>query len=207
MATKTVFKRWSDFLREQNISDTPTTNRFIARYKLATKFIGIDAVDISIRTLQGYSALMNVFLSYTAFETLIEGISENQSRKEDDLAVDIFVEKYAHPMDDDDLEKRIRANGKLLQMLINYADVPHGRPLQMERLMSFYLGDGGLHAIARQIRHLVAHGHLSAHGADATTLKKITALNDLAALVRLETYKLFETYVSLLENKYSVKHT
>lgn len=144
METEIAFKKWSDFVRRSEIDKTPTTNRFIARFKLASRFKGIDAEDFTKETLQGYSALMVVFLSYTAFEALIEAVNENQLRSDKKLSVDFKIEKYAHPMDDFDLQERIRENEKLLNILIDYTDVKIGNSTQIERLMSFYLGDGGL---------------------------------------------------------------
>jgi len=78
-----------------------------------------------------------------------------------------------------------------------------GNTMQIERMMSFYLGDGGLHAVARQIRHLVAHGHITAYGSEAITKRNTDALFDLARLIQTETYNLFDKYVSLLEDTFS----
>ena len=72
--------------------------------------------------------------------------------------------------------------------------------------MSFYggvIGGAHLNAVAKQIRHLVAHGHMTAYGSEAVKKDHTQALLSLAELIRSETYDQFEKYVSKLEAKYS----
>ena len=51
METEIAFKKWADFVRRSGIDKTPTTNRFIARLRLASRFKGIDAEDFTKETL------------------------------------------------------------------------------------------------------------------------------------------------------------
>lgn len=206
MTHQTPFKRWSDFLKRNSINQTPTTNRFIARFKLALKFKSIDAEGYTDKTLSGYSALLSVFLAYTAFEAFLEALSENSSRSDHCLDVEFSVDKHNHPFNDLHVAERIWSNEKLHQILIDYADVSTRSSFQMESLMSFYLGDIDgvhLHSVARQIRHLVAHGHMTAYGSESIRRENTEALFDLSRLILAETRSLFDQYVSKLEAKYS----
>lgn len=204
--TDSAFKRWSDFLRNQNIEGTPTTNRFIARFRLASNFKGIDAEGYSDTTLRGYNSLMSVFLAHTAFDSFLEAINENTAREDNKLLVDFSVDKHNHPFHDLQLAEDIRSNESLMKILIDYTDVSQRTSIQMETLMSFYGGvNGGAHlnAVAKQIRHLVAHGHMTAYGSEAVKKENTRALFSLAELIRDETYSLFEKYITKLEEKYT----
>ena len=204
--TDSAFKRWSDFLRNEEIEDTPTTNRFIARFRLASKFTGINADGYSEKTLRAYNSLMSVFLSHTAFESLVDSITENEARDDQKLRLNFEVDLHNHPFDDLQIAEDIRSNEKLMRILIEYAKVTERNSIQMEALMSFYIGEisgAHLNAVAKQIRHLVAHGHMTAYGSDAVNTNNEQAFFSLAELIRNETYALFEEYVSKLEAKYS----
>ena len=203
--TASAFKRWFDFLRNENIEGTPTTNRFIARFRLASKFTGINADGYSDTTLRAYNSLMSVFLSHTAFESLVDSITENEAREDQKLRLNFEVDLHNHPFDDLQLAEDLRSNDKLMNILVNYARVTERDSVQMEALMSFYVGEiGGAHlnAVTKQIRHLVAHGHMTAYGSDAVDTDNGQALFNLAELIRHETYVLFDQYVSKLEVKY-----
>lgn len=206
--TDSAFKRWSDFLGNEKIEDTPTTNRFIARFRLASKFTGINADGYSEKTLRAYNSLMSVFLSHTAFESLVDSIAENEAREDQKLLLNFQVDLHNYPFDDLQIAEDIRSNEKLMQILVDYADVSR-TSVQMEALMSFYGGviDGAhLNAVAKQIRHLVAHGHMTAYGSDAVNMDNGQAFFRLAELIRKETYSLFDQYVFKLEAKYSTLH-
>lgn len=193
--TDSAFKRWSDFLGNEKIEDTPTTNRFIARFRLASKFTGINADGYSEKTLRAYNSLMSVFLSHTAFESLVDSIAENEAREDQKLLLNFQVDLHNYPFDDLQIAEDIRSNEKLMQILVDYAKVTGSNSIQMEALMSFYLGEiGGAHlnAVAKQVRHLVAHGHITAYGSDAVNTDNGKALFSLAELIRNETYVLFD---------------
>ncbi len=206
MNKKSAFKRWADFVKKNEIHGVPSTFRFIARYRLATKFIGISADGYREKTLLGYDALMKVFLAYTAYESFYEAVAENKSISNEHIKVDFKFDKHNHPFDDFQIATKIWKNKKLLQILIDYADVSERSSIQMEALMSFYLGviDGKhLHAVTRQVRHLVAHGNLTAYGAESIKKENTDALAELSMLVLDETYKLFDLYLTEIESQNS----
>lgn len=206
--TDSAFKRWADFLDKEKIDSTPTTNRFIARFRLASNFTGINADGYSEKTLRAYNSLMSVFFSHTAFDSFTEAIAENERREDKKLLLNFKVDLHNHPFEDLQLAEDIRSNEKLMNIIINYADVSR-TTVQMEALMSFYggvIGGAHLNAVAKQIRHLVAHGHMTAYGSDAVDTDNGKAFFSLAELIRNETYALFDQYVSKLEAKYAKLH-
>lgn len=104
---KSPFARWTEFLQKTESSNTPTLNRFAARYQLSTKFKGIDA-NLSAKTLDGYSRIFHVFLAHSAFDALVKGIKELFERKVNPMSVDLTVDKHNYPMIDDQLAHSIR---------------------------------------------------------------------------------------------------
>ena len=206
MKKHSAFKRWADFVKDERneIQSVPSSFRFIARFRLASKFSGVRADGYSKQTLNGYDALLKVFLAYTAFEALLESLAENKATASKHFETQFSIDRHNHPFDDLSVSEKIWQNEKLLQVLIDYADVSERSSFQMEALMSFYLGvtDGKhLHAVAKQIRHLVAHGNLTAYGAESIRKENTEALNELAQLILNETYSLFDKYVSEIEAK------
>jgi hypothetical protein len=213
-----AFKNWGEFLREKEISNTPTLNRFAARYKLSRKYRGIDA-SIGEKTLRGYSKLFHVFLAYSAFDSLNHGVEELASRKEIPMSVDIQFDLHNYPMIDDALADDIRKIKNIDAILLEYAD----NDKRVARLKAFFGHDytdtelampklvrakneitlpNNLLVVASAMRNLVAHGNLSATGASAITKKNCETIERLAKLVEDETFKLFGNYVDALWRKY-----
>ena len=206
MPKKSAKKRWSDFLRTRNIDNTPTANRFIARLNLSRKFKGIDADGFSSETLRGYSAMLSVFLAYSAFESLANSVEENKYLASTKLTVNFSVNKHRHVFSNVKLENELRKNTELLEMLFEYADVDadKGKTQRIERLMLFYMGRSDLNLIASAIRNVVAHGQLTASGGRVMTKRNAEVLFGLARLIEKECEKQFAKYVELLENEYPI---
>jgi hypothetical protein len=204
MSKKTTIKRWSVFLKTRKIAKTPTTNRFIARLNLSKKFKGINADGFSVETLRGYSALLSVFLAYSAFECFASSIKENEYLASTKLTVDFKINKYRHVFSNVKLENELRKNTDLIEMLFEYADVDVERKdtQRIERLMLFYMGNSDLHLIASAIRNVVAHGQLTVGGGKVMTKRNADVLFGLARLIEKECEKQFTKYVYLLEKKY-----
>jgi hypothetical protein len=204
MPKKSSKKRWSDFLRTREIENTPTTNRFIARLNLSRRFKGINADGFSEATLRGYSAMLSVFLAYSAFESLANSIKENEYLASTQLDVEFEISKHRHVFSNVKLENELRKNTELLEMLFEYADVDasRGNTQRIERLMLFYMGRSDLNLIASAIRNVVAHGQLTASGGKVMTKRNAEVLFGLARLIEKECEKQFAKYVGLLEKKY-----
>lgn len=213
-----AFKNWGRFLREKEISNTPTLNRFVARYKLSRKYIGIDA-NIGEKTLRGYSKIFHVFLAHSAFDSLNHGVAELASREDSPMSVDIQFDLHNYPMIDDALAKDIRKIKNMDAILLEYAD----NEKRVVRLKTFFGHDftdaelampklvkakneitvpNNLLVVASAMRNVVAHGNLSATGASAINKKNCETIQRLATLVEDETFKLFGRYVDALWRKY-----
>lgn len=214
---KSPFVRWTAFLQKTKSSNTPTLNRFAARYQLSVKFKGIDA-NLKAKTLDGYSRIFHVFLAHSAFDALVKGIKELSEREVDPMSVDLTVDKHKYPMIDDHLADSIRKIKGLSDVLLEYAD-----DIRLVRLKAFFnlplsqeelenpkivsihnkmsLPDNLL-VVASAIRNVVAHGQLSAYGAKAISVKNGRTLEQLAKLVEKCSLEIFSAYVDLLDIKY-----
>ena len=215
---KSPFVRWTAFLQKTKSSNTPTLNRFAARYHLSKKFKGIDA-NLKAKTLDGYSRIFHVFLAHSAFDALVKGIKELSEREVDPMSVDLTVDKHKYPMIDDQLADSIRKIKGLSDVLLEYAD----DDIRLVRLKAFFnlplsqeelenpkivsihnkmsLPDNLL-VVASAIRNVVAHGQLSAYGAKAVSVKNGRTLDQLAKLVEKCSLEIFSSYVDLLDIKY-----
>jgi hypothetical protein len=204
MNTSLVMKRWTRFIKTRNITNTPTTNRFTARLNLSIRFKGINADGFTSQTLRGYSAMMSVFLSFSAFEGLINSIEENEYLPSTKLCVDYKVNKHSHVFSNVKLENELRKNTELLEMLFEYVDVDakKGITKRIERLILFYMGKSDLNVIASSIRNVVAHGQLTVSGGKVMTKRNADVLFELARLIENETTRQFAKYLEILESKY-----
>lgn len=213
-----TFRKWSKFLKASETNNTPTINRFIARYQFSRKYRGIDA-DLKEETLNGYSKIFHVFLAHSAFDALIKGVDELAKREEFPIVVDIKMNKNNHLMIDDEIAIELRKVKGMGQILTAYAD----NHIRIARLKAFYNIDyteselqnvdlmkardsvknsNNLLVVASAIRNLVAHGQLSATGANVIKKKNAKAIENLAKFVEFKTIELFKLYVDALIAKY-----
>jgi hypothetical protein len=213
-----VFRKWSKFLKESKIENTPTINRFQARYQFSRKYKGINA-DLKEDTLNGYAKIFHVFLAHSAFDALVKGADELAKREKSPIVVDLKMDKNNHLMIDDEIANELRKVIGMGEILTAYAD----NEIRIARLKAFYnIGytedelqnvklmkardtvenSNNLLVVASAIRNLVAHGQLSATGANAVTKKNAKAIENLAKFVEFKTIELFGKYVDLLLEKY-----
>ena len=213
-----TFRKWSKFLKATETNNTPTINRFIARYQFSRKYRGIDA-DLKEETLNGYSKILHVFLAHSAFDALIKGVDELAKREEFQIVVDIKMNKNNHLMINDEIAIELRKVKGMGQILTAYAD----NHIRIARLKAFYNIDyteselqnvdlmkardsvknsNNLLVVASAIRNLVAHGQLSATGANVIKKKNAKAIENLAKFVEFKTIELFKLYVDALLAKY-----
>ena len=213
-----AFRKWSKFLKATQTKNTPTINRFQARYQFSRKYKGIDA-DLKEETLNGYSKIFHVFLAHSAFDALIKGTDELAKRDESPLVVDLKMDKNNHLMINDEIAYELRKVKGMGEILTAYAD----NETRIARLKAFYnieytntemqnlklmkaretvKNSNNLLVVASAIRNLVAHGQLSATGANAVTKKNARAIENLAKFVEFKTIELFSQYVDALLEKY-----
>ena len=213
-----AFRKWGEFLNKLEIGNTPTLNRFAARYKLSRKFRGIDA-NLAASTLRGYSNIFHVFLAHSAFDALVKGATELRERNAKALFVDVGFDKNNYPMFDDKLADEVRNIKGLAEVLIEYADnekrivrlkeffdVPYTKEEcsneKIAKARNEISEERNLLVVASAIRNVVAHGQLSATGANAVTMKNAATFEKLSKFVELKTFELFQRFVDELWEKY-----
>jgi hypothetical protein len=213
-----AFRKWSKFLKCTDTKNTPTMNRFQARYQFSRKYKGINA-DLKEDTLNGYSKIFHVFLAHSAFDALVKGADELAKREKSPIFVDLKMDKNNHLMINDEITNELLKVEGMGELLIAYAD----NEIRIARLKAFYnieytedelqnvklmkvretvQNSNNLLVVASAIRNLVAHGQLSATGANAVTKKNARAIENLAKFVEFKTIELFGQYVDLLFEKY-----
>ena len=213
-----AFKKWTNFLKTTKTKNTPTINRFQARYLFSRKYKGIYA-DLKDATLNGYSKIFHVFLAHSAFDALVKGANELATREDSPMFVDVKMDKNNHLMIDDDIANELRKIKGMGEILTNYAD----NESRIAKLKAFFNIDytesdlentklmkaiatvkdsNNLLVVASAVRNLVAHGQLSATGANAVTKKNARAIENLAKFVEFKTIELFVQYVDALHVKY-----
>jgi hypothetical protein len=169
MKTKTKgyprdWDRYCQAVRDKTIEPSAELNRFAARYRAAMLFDGIHFKPGIGKDWQlGFSALLKVFLAYTAAESLQKGLKSQP-----------FAISSTKPL----LATRLRSNGQLLDLLIKEVK-PHLKP----RLEEFRRESNDVGPVAAAIRHLVAHGIITVGGAKADTIIHTKGLMDLAKAI------------------------
>jgi hypothetical protein len=151
-------------VRDKTIESSTELNRFAARYRTAILFDGIHfKPGVGEDWKLGFSALLKVFLAYTAAESLQKGLEPQP-----------FAISSTMPS----LAKKLRSNSLLLDLLIKEVK-PRLRP----RLEEFRRKSNDVGPVAAAIRHLVAHGIITVGGAKADTIVRTKGLLDLAKAI------------------------
>lgn len=167
-------KQWRDWCKavtDKRIEPSPKLNLFAARYRAARLVHGLHVAPERKggEWERGFAALLNVFLAYTASESLARGLPGHY---QDNLS-GFRVESMS-------LAKRIRKNEGILKLLI--AEIVNGKLIS--KLNAFANGQSDdVFCVASAIRHLVAHGTITVGGANVGSKEKAEALLRLADAV------------------------
>jgi hypothetical protein len=170
----TGWKKWCEAVKAGNVESSPELNRFAARYRAANLFDGIQLKPRASDDLRrGYSALLKVFLAYTAAESLRDGLRASHRSS-------FRINLISSP-----LAKSLRRNSKLLALLEEEVEKYNKNkkkvPPLLDRLQRFRSAESDdVGSVAQAIRHLVAHGVLTVGGANATTIERAASLTELA---------------------------
>lgn len=138
--------------------------RFAKRFRVANAFRSIELEGFEDKTTDGYTALIKVFLTYSAFELFLKIMGQKQSTVQGMLApydpatcIDFVIKK--------DKDKRF------YKFVHRHLDKNH-----QQHLAKVYGGNSpNITYVASSIRHIFAHGHLSAYanGCDSLKVKEI----------------------------------
>lgn len=132
-------------------------NRFQSRYRLAKSFQGVTLDTYTNTTVAGYSALFRVFLSWTAFEKLLEVLG---FAREQTVAL---IEPY-DPRDIANAIREVPDHQGFLQFVRERVNPTHQTHIKC------FLRDQpcDITYIASGIRHIFAHGTLTPHAGSAS---------------------------------------
>jgi hypothetical protein len=143
-------------------------NKFSYRYRLARSFTGLTAPNVG-RTLAGYSVITKVFLSYTAYEAILNAAIRLRVSSVSSFSMNMVFDK--------DLAKRIRNNDKLRNYLLSY---PHDHGLANKVQLFFDGTTSDIVCVAFALRNVFAHGELTASVVGTETIAKRKVFTDLA---------------------------
>lgn len=155
-------------------------NRFKAMFDLAKNFQKVDLTNTLQQTIEGYSAIFAVFLAFNAAEKLgsIKG----------------FVEINKWELLDQKLSTDLRLMlGDLYEVAEEFLDKSYAR----EQLVNFINGENdNIRIPATAIRNGFAHGSLTPHILNATTIKNHKTLFELSEKLLDESERLFSNWVN-----------
>jgi hypothetical protein len=131
---------------------TEEVYRFTNRFRVAKAFLGMNLDNYRSNTVAGYDALFRVFLAYSSFELFMKMMGQQQS------AIMGMIAPY-NPVAYINLAVS-KDNGRLFYNFLHQ----HVNATLKNHLSDIYSGvSQNITYLASSIRHIFAHGHLSAH--------------------------------------------
>jgi len=169
-------------------ADSNTVYRFTNRFRLAKEFNEIEFDTYKADTAAGYNGLFRAFLVYSAFELFLKIIGETQSTITQRLAPYDPASSIQSILTAD-------SNRQFYDFIYQRLDKQNAK----NGLSDAYNGTStNITYIASGIRHIFAHGHLSAHANECKpeTVKEIcdTVFEFHALVMEKEFKKLIQTY-------------
>lgn len=142
--------------------------RYVFRYRLAKAFNGLKA-DCIGKTLDGYNAVMKVFLAYTAYEQLHRGA----------VGLHIFDLRRVEEQQiiDSTIASKLRENELLIDFLVEHTS----DSTLLGKLIGFRnRKSDDIICVAYALRNVFAHGELTATAVGTTLKRQRNTLNELA---------------------------
>lgn len=146
----------------------PLLNTFAYRYRLAESFQEMIAPEVG-KTLSGYNVLTKVFLSYTAYESIVKASRSLRVKNVYNYELNVIF--------DEPLAQRLRANTKLKEYLTSYRS-ESGLKNKLHNFFSASTHD--VVCVAYALRNIFAHGDLTASSVGTETIAKRKLFTDLA---------------------------
>ncbi|MDP9477074.1 MAG: hypothetical protein M3R38_15550, partial [Actinomycetota bacterium] len=138
--------------------NTGYINRLDARINVAKSFQGINLPGISEPTVTAYNAFFQVFLTHSALERFIKIIGIKKVSGLDDLITSHGSEKVVKEFFDLD------GKGKLYDFLCEHLD--EGGMIEKGFSMCKRGESTNVAYVSAAVRHIFAHGHLTANASD-----------------------------------------
>jgi hypothetical protein len=128
--------------------------RFCNRFRLAKAFARIDAKGYNPTTLSAYSALLKVFLVFSAFELLLKAL--NMKHRGAVALCNSYQESSAKIA----AIQRIPNSGPFFMFVTSLLD---NRAKDLARELALFLRGNpiSVYTLARSVRHIFSHGHLA----------------------------------------------
>ena len=164
-------------------------NRFQYRYRLACSFSSMTIDGTTPLTQKGYTAFLKLFLAYSAYDEV--RAAEMVLLKREKLKVHNIKDKPV-------LAATLRKNIRLKTLLLG--DIEDGDN-SLKRMLKIFYEDGtdDIMCIATAARNSFVHGDLTAGGAGLSINARVAAIEELAAILRGYTDKLFSKCLKKIE--------
>jgi hypothetical protein len=171
-------------------TDANTVYRFTNRFRLAKEFNEIKFDTYKGDTAMGYNGLFRAFLVYSAFELFLKIFGETQP------TITAVLSPY-DPVSSIQSILNVDSNKQFYNFIYAHLDKPNAK----NGLSFAYNGtSANITYIASGIRHIFAHGHLSAHANECKpeTVKEIcdTIFEFHARVMEQEFTKLIQNHKS-----------
>ena len=165
--------------------------RFSYRYRFACSFSSMTIDGTKPLTAKGYTVFMKLFLAYSAYDEV--RAAEMVLLKRETL-------KVHNIKDPPVLAATLRKNVRLKNLLLGDLEDMQGSLKKMVKI--FYEGDtDDIMCIATAARNSFVHGDLTAGGAGLSITASVTAIDDLAKVLREYSDKLFSKCLKRIEDK------
>ncbi|MDY6895498.1 MAG: hypothetical protein SVO01_08815 [Thermotogota bacterium] len=154
------------------VAEIGDVNRFASRFRIAKAFRSIDLEDFSNNTTLGYSAIMKVFLSWSAFEQFMNIL---QMKQKD-------LNQILKPYEPNKAIRQIK-NADRNKSFYNfiYARVNNTHKKYLDK---YFDGDlKNITYLASSIRHIFAHGTLTPHSQNTRPEKVIKVCNIISSFL------------------------
>ncbi len=189
----TEHAKWTQLKKEKQIKQkvVHSLNRFQYRYRFACSFSSMTIDGTTPLTAKGYTAFMKLFLAYSAYDEV--RAAEMVLLKREKLKVHNIENQST-------LAATLRKNEKLKKLLID--GLANENDWLKRSLQSFYDGKSeDIMCIATASRNSFVHGDLTAGGAGLSINARVTAIEELASILRSYSNKLFSKCLKIIEGK------
>jgi hypothetical protein len=150
--------------------------RFYARFAMAHDYEGIKLRSMKARTVRGYSAMFEVMIAYSAFDSLLEGIEIFHKEM-----TDIKLNRLQHEIKN---QEKLAETIRLKCNAILDIALQHCEKKLKNQIHKFRDGEhDNVFFVAAAIRHLTAHGLLSVNGGRLDLARNVEVFKKLSRLV------------------------
>ena len=187
----TEHAKWTKLKKGEQLKQkvVHSLNRVQYRYRLACSFSSMTIDGTTPLTAKGYTAFMKLFLAYSAYDEV--RTAEMILLKREKLKVHNIENQTT-------LASTLRKNEKLKKLLID--GIANENDGLKKSLYKFYEDKSNdIMCIATAARNSFVHGDLTAGGAGLSINARVTAIEELAAMLRIYSDKIFSKCLRKIE--------